>query len=82
MMFDFMTNFRKDALTDIVELDGKFYYIDSCYTLDHGYETMIFPCDSNGNVTSWNELYVEWYDDESSMITKHGELVNNLRNVL
>ena len=46
-MFD-LKNFRNDALTDVVELDGKFYYIDSCYAFDHGYETMVFPCDSKG----------------------------------
>ena len=80
-MFD-LKIFRNDALTDVVELDGKFYYIDSCYTLDHGYETMVFPCDSKGNVTDWGELYAEWYDDQPSMERRHSEIVQNLKDIL
>lgn len=40
------------ALTNIVELNGSHYYVDSRYTFDAGYETMVFPCNENGNVTS------------------------------
>lgn len=72
-------SFRNDALTNIVELDGNYYYIDSCYTLDQGYETMIFPCDSNGNVTDWGELYAEWYNTRTEMESRHKEIVADLK---
>lgn len=71
--------FRNEALSNIVELEGNYYYIDSCYTFDHGYETMIFPCDSNGNVTDWGELYAEWYEDRAAMEARHKEIVADLK---
>lgn len=74
-----MMSFRNDALSDIVELNGNYYYIDSCYTMDHGYETMIFPCDSNGEVTDWGELYAEWYDSRTEMANRHKAIVADLK---
>lgn len=29
-----------------------YVWIDTCYTLDHGWETMVFASDENGNVSS------------------------------
>lgn len=29
-------------LSNVVYRNGKYYYVSSCYTFDHGYETMIF----------------------------------------
>ena len=48
---------RNGALTDIVEIKGKYYYVDSCFTFDNSYETMVFPCTPNGTVTNWMDLY-------------------------
>jgi len=36
-----------------------FFYADRSYTFDNGMETMIFPCDSEGYVTSWTESYCD-----------------------
>lgn len=69
----------KKHFKNIVEFNGDHYYISSCYTLDHGYETMIFPCDDNGNVTDWSELYAEWYDSETEMEKRHNEIVADLK---
>ena len=77
-----MTNFRLGALTDIVEFNGNHYYIDSVDTFDCGYETMIFPCDEKGKVTSWSELYCERYDNATEMEARHKEIVSNLGAVL
>jgi len=30
--------------------------IDTCYTFDHGFETMVFKCDKNGNIIDWSDL--------------------------
>ena len=30
---------------------GQYVWVDTCFTLDHGFETMVFPCDERGNVT-------------------------------
>lgn len=37
------------------------YYIDTCFTVDHGWETMVFSCDADHNVTDWGELDADWY---------------------
>ena len=66
------------ALTNIVELNGNHYLVDSRYTFDAGYETMVFPCNKNGNVTSWGDLYVEHYITQEQMNARHKEIVENL----
>lgn len=71
--------FRAQALHDTVEFNGNYYYIDSCYTPDCGYETMIFHCDENGNVTNWHELYVEYYGNVTEMTIRHNEIVADLK---
>lgn len=62
-------------LTDVVYRNGKYYYVSSCDTFDHRYETMIFQCDKNGNVAEWNDLYCEHYPNESAMERRHKEIV-------
>ena len=27
---------------------GQYVWVDTCYTLDAGWETMVFPCDERG----------------------------------
>ena len=50
-----------NKLSTVVNVNGKFYWVDTCYTLDHGYETMAFPSNKNGEVTSWLEVYANRY---------------------
>ena len=40
--------------------------IDTCYTFDHGFETMVFKCDKNGNIIDWSDLDVDMYDNGKS----------------
>lgn len=54
---------------------GKTYYVDSNNTLDHGYETMVFECDKDGNVTSWRDLDCELYDSLEEMQAGHKAMV-------
>lgn len=37
----------------------NFFYADRSYVPYTGMETMIFPCDKEGNVTSWTEVYCD-----------------------
>ena len=67
------------ALSDVVlHSNGNHYYIDSRYTYDHGYETMVFLCDSKGEVISWSDLYAEIYTSKEAMQTRHAEIIANL----
>lgn len=62
--------------------DGKLFYVDSTETFDAGFETMVFPCDEDGQVTSWFELYVEHYKNEKEMEQRHKYICRNLEEVL
>ena len=67
------------VFTDIVEYNGKHYYIDSCWTSDHGYDTMAFLCDSDGNVLSWEDLYCERYATAAQMEIGHKKAIKNIK---
>ena len=61
-----------------IEYNGKHYYVSSCFTPDHGYETMIFLCDDKGNVLDWSDLYVEHYETEEEMNAGHERIITHL----
>jgi hypothetical protein len=61
-----------------IEYNGKYYYVSSCFTSDHGYETMIFLCDDKGNVLDWSDLYAEWYETEEEMNAGHERITTHL----
>lgn len=61
-----------------IEYNGKYYYVSSCFTFDHGYETMIFLCDDKGNVLDWGDLYAEWYETEEEMTAGHERITTHL----
>ena len=53
--------------------------VDSIYTLDAGFETMVFPCDAKGKVTDWGELQVKRYDTYEQMKQGHEGIVKTWR---
>lgn len=66
-------------LTHIVKFNGNHYLVDSCYTWDCGYETMVFRCDSKGNVKNWHDLFVAHYQSESEMQQGHMQIVTDIK---
>ena len=65
----------------IVRIGDEYFYVDSCYSYDRGFETMVFACEKNGGdfeVTSWSELYEEYYNSSDKMRSRHNEIINNL----
>lgn len=62
--------------------DNKFYYVDSAYTFDCGYETMAFTANESGEVTCWNDLYCEHYGTHKAMETRHNHIITHLEEVL
>ena len=50
---------------------GQYVWVDTCFTYDHGFETMIFPCDEQGNVTDWGDLDMNLYSDAESAKRGH-----------
>ena len=62
--------------SDVVKLlGGQYVWIDTCYTLDHGWETMVFECDEDGKVKSWMDLDCENYFSEASASQGHDDMV-------
>ena len=56
---------RRNKLTNgintVFKKGDQFFFADLSFTIDHGYECMIFPCDENGKVLSWIEVFVRRY---------------------
>ena len=70
-------------LRHVVETkSGEIYCVDSCYTLDHGYETMVFRGKKTGEVTDWGDLYAATYDTEEEMESEHLKVCVNLEHYI
>lgn len=60
-----------------------YFYVDSCFTWDHGYETMAFPYSmKEEKVTSWGEYVQINYSDEETMKIGHEHAINNLEGLI
>lgn len=76
---------RKQALTDVVETatEGKYVYLDTRYTMDHGYETMGFPASSPDadQPDSWGEIYclTRYYDSFEEAEEGHKEVIELIK---
>lgn len=72
---------NRQGLTSIVKTDsnGEYYYIDSAWTSDNGYELMVFSYDmKTREVASWLDLYSETFDNVDDMLARHRELNETL----
>lgn len=74
-----MTKDTTKLSTTVKMPNGKYVFIDSCYTLDHGYETMAFESDENGNVLDWMDIYSDLYDSVEEMKEGHERVCENFR---
>lgn len=74
------------TLASLVKHNRAVYYVDSAYTFDKGYETMIFKTNGNPKITimgelkgvDWSGIYTEHYQDEESMRIKHKYIIENI----
>lgn len=48
-----------ESFREVVYFDGEFYLLDMRYTIDAGNECMAFRCDADGNVLSWDDVWVK-----------------------
>ena len=69
-------------LSHMVKANNKFYYVDSTYTLDCGYETMAFDCDETGEIIDFRGVYTERYGTKTDMIKGHDRICNNLEDYI
>ena len=55
--------------------------VDTCYTLDHGWETMVFASDKNGNVSNWSDLDCDVYATNFQASDGHDEMIEKWKNI-
>ena len=66
-----------DKQRDIVKMrNGKYVCIDTCWTMDHGWETMVFSCNKEGKVIKWQDLDCDIYTTKEEADKGHCEMVN------
>lgn len=58
-----------------------YVWIDTCFTLDHGWETMVFASDKNGKVLDWMDLDCDIYATESQASEGHDEMVEKWKDM-
>lgn len=60
-------------LTAHIEREGRHFYVSTVDLRTRGddYETMVFPCTPEGQVTSWGELLCRRYDTEPEARAGH-----------
>lgn len=78
----FVEGIESTKLSDIVNLGGKYYLVDSVLTLDTWYETVVYRCDKYCKNVNWNEVYVEHHHSFEQMKLRHKYIVKNLKELL
>lgn len=65
--------------TDVVKknsgLYDSYYQIDTCYTVDHGWESMVFACNANGKVSNFEDFDCAHYDSEEEARAGHEAMI-------
>lgn len=56
-----------------------FVVVDSRWTLDHGYETMVFASDHRGYIRDYTDIDVAWYNTAEEMEKGHEEMIKKWR---
>ncbi len=69
-------------LTDIVNVNGKYFLVDTCFTFDAGWESMAFPCTKDGDVISWGDVACTRYDSQDQARLGHYNMVENLASMM
>lgn len=52
--------------------DGRNIMVSRANTADRGDETMIFPCDLDGEITSWGDLYQGFRESHEEALSNFG----------
>ena len=63
----------------IIERDGAFYLVSTTDVLFSGWETLVFPCRRDGEVTDWCELDGYRYGDQQEATAGHKRFVETFR---
>jgi hypothetical protein len=64
--------------TRVGSRQGARVWVSTTWTADHGWETMAFPCDAEGGVTDWGEVFCDRYGSRDAAIEGHAAAVAQL----
>ena len=59
-----------------ISRDGKKYFVSTANTFDHGWETMVFARNENGEV-DWADLYSDRYNTQEEAEIGHKSIISN-----
>ena len=59
-----------------ISRDGKTYFVSTANTFDHGWETMVFARNANGEV-DWTDLYSDRYNTREEAEIGHNSITSN-----
>lgn len=62
--------------TIVQRKNGEYVYIDTRWTMDNGWETMVFKCNKNGKVANWGELDCNIYETKEDANEGHYSMVD------
>ena len=71
----FSTKVKQEVIASNKTETG-YAFVSTCQTFDHGLETMVFPCDENGEVTDWLELEADRYYDMAEALSGHNAIAD------
>ena len=74
-------NLRNKKSTTVKTRTMGYVWIDTCDTFDRGWETMVFRCDENGNVSDWMDLDSELYICKDHAFKGHNEMVEKWKDM-
>lgn len=72
----FFNLIRETQIMTPIKRDYGFFVVSSVYTMDSGFETMIFPADENGEIINFHEYYCRHYEHYEEMRKNHEYLVS------
>jgi hypothetical protein len=67
-------------LSTTVKTKKGYVWIDTCFTMDKGLETMVFKSNKNGKVSDWMDLDCERYFSDVQAKEGHKEMVKKWKN--
>lgn len=76
MMKEFWKLIRETQIKTLIKRKSGFHVVSSVYTMDSGFETMIFPADENGEIISFHEEYCRHFEHYEEMRKNHEYLVS------
>lgn len=74
-------NLKMKKSTTVKTRTKGYVWIDTRDTFDRGWETMVFRCDENGNVSDWMDLDSELYICKDQAFKGHDKMVEKWKDM-